>query len=189
MDPQIMKNMVHAMGERLSVFSLDSAMRHDSRGALHDAKRIEAALSCLQELTQGTDVSLAIEDFPLDVPALEYFAADLGVVYEHPRTGILIDVGHMHVRMSGSEYFSGMSVAEYFRRLPLPLVEVHLHDNNGERDQHGHFGFGSVPFPDIAAALKGMAFDGVCTIEIAPTFHGRTPQESKEDAMQSLEHW
>ncbi|MFC1452144.1 hypothetical protein ACFLSJ_02215 [Verrucomicrobiota bacterium] len=32
-------------------------------------------------------------------------------------------------------------------------------------------------------------FEGFCTIEIAPTFHGRTPQESKEDAMQSPEHW
>ncbi len=189
MDFQLMKTMAQAIGDRLDVFSMDSVMRKDSRGALHDAKRIKAALSYLQELTEGTRVALAIEDFPLDTPALKYFAADLGTVYEHERTGILIDVGHMHMRMTGEEYFSGMSVADYFRRLPSPLVEVHLHDNNGKRDQHAHFGFGSVPFPDIAGVLRAMRFNGVCTIEIAPTFHGRTPEESKIDAIRSLKQW
>jgi len=189
MDTLLMKTMVQAMGDRLSAFTLDSARQEDSRGVLHDAKRIVTALSCLQELTRGTDIWLAIEDFPLDSLALKHFATDLDAVYDHPRTGILIDVGHMHMRMKGSEYFGGMSVSEYFGSLPLPLVEVHLHDNNGEKDQHGHFGFGSVPFPEIVDALNDMEFDGVCTIEIMPSFHGRTPQESKGDAIQSLEYW
>ena len=117
MDTQSMKTMVDAMGEQLGVFSLDSIMSKDSRGSLHDAKRIAAALSRLQDLTRGTEVLLAIEDFPLDAAALEYFKADLGPVFDHPRTGILVDVGHMHMRMNGSEYFGGISVAEYFRRL------------------------------------------------------------------------
>lgn len=189
MDSKLMESMVHAMGDRLDVFSLDSVMRQDSRGALHDAKRIKAALTHLQKLTQGTRVLLAIEDFPLDSAALDFFAPDLGSVYEHERTGILIDVGHMHMRMTSEEYFRGMSIADYFSHLPFPLVEVHLHDNNGKRDQHAHFGFGSVPFPDIAGVLRSREFDGVCTIEIAPTLHGSTPQDSKKDAIQSLEHW
>jgi len=189
MDTQIMKNIVQAMGDRLSVFSLDSAMRQDTRGWQHDAKRIKAALSFLQELTQGTDIFLAVEDFPLDTHALQYFSKDLGEVYENPQTGILVDVGHMHMRMQGHDYFRGMTVADYFRGLPVRLVEVHLHDNNGERDQHAHFGFGSVPFTDIASALKQMHFGGVCTVEIAPAFHDRTPQDSKLDAIRSLEQW
>jgi hypothetical protein len=181
--------MVEGFGDRLIAFTMDSAMREDSRGRLHDAKRIATALTCLQELTVGTNVWLAIEDFPLDSPALQHFAADLGGVYDHPRTGILVDVGHMNMRMKGSDYFGTISVSEYFDRLPLPLVEVHLHDNNGEKDQHAHFGFGNVPFPEIADALVNMEFDGVCTIEIAPSFHGRTPSESKGDSMQSLRCW
>lgn len=189
MDPLLMKTMVEAMGDRLAAFTMDSCMREDSRGRLHHAKRISTALTRLQELTDGTGVRLAVEDFPLDSLAINQFATDLDGVYEHPRTGILVDVGHMHIRMNKSEYFGGMSVSEYFRRLPVPLVEVHLHDNCGERDQHAHFGFGSVRFPEIADALVEIGFDGVCTIEIAPGFHGRAPDESKPDAIRSLESW
>jgi sugar phosphate isomerase/epimerase len=93
------------------------------------------------------------------------------------------------MRMSRPGYFAGLSASEYFRRLPVRLVEIHLHDNNGQRDQHAHFGFGSVPFAEVAAALKAITFDGVATIEIAPGFHERTPEESKPDAVRSLQEW
>jgi sugar phosphate isomerase/epimerase len=93
------------------------------------------------------------------------------------------------MRMNGSEYFRGVAVAEYFRSLPCPLIELHLHDNSGEKDDHGHFGFGTVPIDEVAKALKDMKFDGVCTIEIVPAFHGSTPEESKDRAVESLNLW
>lgn len=189
MDERAADTVIEALGDRLCSVTLDSAMREDSRGRLHDGQRIAAALSRLQRLTEGTDVLLGIEDFPLDHAALEYFRAELGDVLTHPRTGILIDVGHMHMRMKTSSYFSALSVHDYFRRPPVPLVEVHLHDNNGMKDEHGHFGFGSVPFPEIANALRAMKYDGLCTIEIAPSFHGSTPEGSKPKAAESLRTW
>ena len=188
-DRESLVSAVTAMRDHLYAVTLDSAMREDSRGRLHDAGRIAESLAFLQSLTAGTAIWLAIEDFPLDALALKHFATDLGRVYDHPRTGILIDVGHMNLRMKNSNYFSGLSVGEYFRALPCRLVEVHLHDNNGEKDQHGHFGFGNVPLAEVARSLKAIAFDGVCTIEIAPGFHGSTPPESKGKAVQSLELW
>lgn len=189
MERGLFEGLIEAMGDRLLAITLDSAMREDSRGRLHDATRIAGALSDLQRLTAGTTVDLAVEDFPLDALARQYFAAELGQVYEQPRTGILIDVGHMHMRMTGSEYFRPRTVSDYFHGLPCRLVEVHLHDNNGEKDQHGHFGSGSVPFDAVAQALRDLAFDGVCTIEIAPGFHGSTPAESKGRAAESLARW
>ncbi len=189
MEPRVMATLAGAFGETLRVFSMDSALCQDSRGTLHDARRIAAALTHLQELTHGTDVWIAVEDFPLDSTALEFFAGELQGVYHHPRTGILVDVGHMHMRMRSAGSFAGMSVADYFSRLPVPLVEVHLHDNNGERDQHGHFGYGSVPFGEIAAALRAQRFDGISTIEVAPALHNRPPHESKPDALASLTQW
>jgi hypothetical protein len=44
-------------------------------------------------------------------------------------------------------------------------------------------------FDAVAAALKVIAFDGVCTIEIAPKFHSSTPEESKPRALESLATW
>jgi len=189
MAPDLMREMIDAIGESLRVFSLDSRKTEDSRGVLHDAGRIRSALEELQELTSGTDIRLAVEDFPLDREALEFFGEELGDVYRHRRTGILVDVGHMHIRMRNSDYFSEMSVEEYFRRLPLTPVEVHLHDNDGRRDQHGHFGFGDVPFGEVAAALAAIDFGGISTIEIAPGFHGSTPEDSRPEAERSLREW
>ncbi len=189
MDIRAIAPLVEALGDRLSAVTLDSVMREDSRGRLHDAKRVATALSTLQEMTKDAVTQLAIEDFPLDSFALEHFAPDLGAVYQHPRTGILIDVGHMHMRMKTSDYFRAIPVLDYFRRLPFRLVEVHLHDNHGAKDEHAHLGFGDVPFQEIAAALKMLRFDGVCTIEIAPSFHGSNPEQSKPHAFESLATW
>ena len=189
MDREILTTVVNGMRDRLRAVTLDSAMCEDSRGRLYDARRVACDLSYLQCLTDGTDVWLAIEDFPLDAMALKHFASDLGGVYDHPRTGILVDVGHMNIRRKTSDYFGRMSIREYFRALPCPLVEVHLHDNNGEKDQHGHFGFGNVPFADVAQSLNDLCFDGVCTIEIVPGSNGSTPRESQGKAVDSLALW
>jgi sugar phosphate isomerase/epimerase len=93
------------------------------------------------------------------------------------------------MRRTGGGYFEGVSVAEYLQRVPLPVVEVHLHDNNGERDEHGPFGLGNVDFDEVGEALKAIDFAGVSTIEIAPSFHGSTPADSKPHARASLATW
>ena len=189
MAPDLMRAMIEGIADCLLAFTMDSSKQEDSRGVLHDGCRIAEALTRLQELTRGTDVLIGVEDFPLDSMALEHFRAELGDVYRHPRTGMLVDVGHMHLRMKRSPYFSSMAVKDYFARLPCRLVEVHIHDNAGERDEHGHLGMGTVPFAEVASALRELGFDGVCTIEIAPGFHGSTPEESKPRAKESLAQW
>lgn len=189
MDLDFASRFIAALGDRLYAFTCDSVLPEDSRGRLHDARRIVATLTHLQQATAGSKAWLAVEDFPLDASALDFFHEELGEVYGHPRTGILVDVGHLHLRRTQSPYFGALSVADYFARLPVPLVELHLHDNDGTKDQHGHFGFGTVPLPEIAAAVSGMGYDGMCTIEVAPGFHGSTPEESWPKAVASLARW
>ena len=53
------------------------------------------------------------------------------------------------------------------------LTHVHLHDNDGSGDQHLPLGQGTVPLPDVFAALDAYAPDAIWTIET--------------DAVQSLE--
>lgn len=189
MGEENMKLMIAGLGDTLRVFTMDPSKGEDSRGLLHNASKAAAALACVQDLTAGTDVLLGIEDFPLDALAVEQFADELGDVYRHPRTGILVDVGHMHLRRTGAEYFRSMSVEDYFARLPYRIVEIHVHDNSGSRDEHGHLGMGTVPFADVAQGLRKTGFAGVSTIEIAPGFHGSTADESKPRAFESLWTW
>lgn len=59
----------------------------------------------------------------------------------------------------------------------------------GDRDSRGHLGFGNLPFEEVAAGLKAIGFDGISTIEIAPSFHGSTPAASRPHARDSLARW
>lgn len=176
-------------GDALRAITFDAVMTFDPRGGFYDTGRMVSLLRDIIEASEGSELRVAIEDFPLDDSALDFYRQDLDVLLQCARYGILIDVGHLNMRLTGGGYFEGMSVAEYMQRLPLPIVEVHLHDNNGQKDEHGHFGLGNIDFVEVAAALKSVGFDGVSTIEIAPSFHGSTPAESKPRAKESLEQW
>ncbi len=176
------------LGDRLRSFTVDALMRTESRGSFYDVKAMAPVLEEVGRLPG--EVAFGIEDFPLDQEALSCYRQDLAPLLANPKYGILVDIGHLNLRCTreGSA-FRGMSPQEYLSRIPLRIVEAHIHDNLGEKDSHGHFGFGNLDFPRIAEALKAVGFDGISTIEIAPSFHGSTPQESKPLARQSLEIW
>jgi sugar phosphate isomerase/epimerase len=169
--------------------TFDAAMVRDTRGRLYDTARMVPMLSDLIAMSEGTQLRVGVEDFPLDEAALDACRADLEPLLACPRYGILIDVGHLNIRLCTDADHRGVSVAEYFARVPLPVVEVHLHDNSGSRDEHGHFGLGNIDFGEVARALKAIDFQGVSTIEIAPSFHGSTPAESKPHSRASLAAW
>ncbi len=180
---------IDLLGDMLLTFTCDAVMASDSRGSFYDVRRMADFLLRVLEMGEATGLRVAIEDMPLDDAAIDFYRADFEPLLASDRYGILIDVGHLNLRCSGGGYFGGMSVAEYIDRVPLPIIEVHLHDNHGEKDEHGHFGLGNLNFRDVATALKARGFDGISTIEIAPTFHGNTPTESKPLSRDSLAQW
>ena len=183
------ETVVRRLGDRLAAVTMDAAMTADSCGHFYDGPRMAAFLREVEEATRQRGAQFAVEDFPLDGQALERYRADLAPVLDSPRYGTLIDLGHLNLRTRQADYFRNMTPADYIRRVPLPIIEVHVHDNKGERDSHAPIGFGDVPFAEIAPALREAGFDGISTIEIAPSFHGSTPAASKPKAMESLERW
>jgi sugar phosphate isomerase/epimerase len=176
-------------GERLRVLTMDPCMTADSCGYSYDGARMARFLRQVEEATRATSVRFGVEDFPLDALALERDRAGLEPLLRCPRYGALIDLGHLNLRLKSGGYFRRLSPADYIRRVPVPILEVHVHDNAGDRDSHGPIGFGNVAFEEIARALRAVGFDGVSTIEIAPSFHGSTPAASKPRATESLERW
>jgi len=180
---------IEPFAERLLCLSCDAAMVSEPRGRLYDTETMAPFLGEVLSMTEGTRTRVAIEDFPLDQSAVDAYREDLAPLMEDPRYGILIDVGHMNMRLTQERYFAGMSEADYLAGPPLPIVEVHLHDNDGQRDQHGHFGMGTVRFGAVAQALKAVGFDGVSTVEIAPGLHGADPRATKHHAADALRQW
>lgn len=183
------ERIVAALGKRLLAITMDAAMAADSRGYFYDAARMARLLVEIDSATRGAGVVFGVEDFPLDPAALEFYRGGLGPALPLERLGTLVDLGHANIRRSRGGYFKGIGPAEQISRLPLPVIEVHVHDNAGDRDAHAPLGDGSLPVDEAARGLAAAGFDGVSTIEIAPGFHGSTPAESKPRARESLERW
>jgi sugar phosphate isomerase/epimerase len=176
-------------GDRLVAITFDPLSEVDSCGSSFATGRMAPVLAEILRRTEGSRVRVGIEDLPLDAHALQTYGKDLEPLLASDRYGMLLDVGHLNLRRRRWPYFQGLSVEEYVARIPVPIVEAHLHDNQGETDQHGHFGLGNVDFPAVAEALRVYGSGGVSTIEIAPSFHGSTPAESKPHAQASLARW
>jgi len=175
--PDQTARLLEVLGDRLLCLTIDRSYQEDSRGRLYDAEGMAAVLRAVESLSVGTELRFAVEDFPLDEMALAHYRAALEPLPASPRYGILIDVGHLNMRRHGARYFAGLSVGQYLARVPVPIVEVHLHDNDGTRDAHAPFGQGNVDFAAVVAGLKAAGFDGVATVEVAPGLHGASPDE------------
>jgi sugar phosphate isomerase/epimerase len=180
-------------GDHLRCYSFDAAMTSDSRGYLYDAARIAQVLTCTAAITEGPGAYFGIEDFPLDRAAVDFFAPALDPFLDHPRYGILIDLGHMHLRRSAGGAFGALSPEDYLRRTPVPIFELHIHDNDGKRDEHRHIGEGTQPWDAVAAgvvAASGSLADGVvATIEVAPALHDGDPDAELPRIPDTLEVW
>jgi sugar phosphate isomerase/epimerase len=83
-----------------------------------------------------------------------------------PGTGMLLDTGHanIHVRSDGNE--GETDIGDFVERLPLDVLEVHLHDNGGTTDEHRPLGSGNLDLSALCRALRRNGFRGKFTIEV-----------------------
>jgi len=146
-------------------------------------------LTWVRDCSEGTSLRFAVEDFPLTAEILEEHRPALSPLLACDRYGILLDVGHANLRCIHEELYHSVSIASCISSVPVPLVELHVHDNGGDRDSHSPFGFGTISFEPIAESLRQSQFEGITTIEIAPVFHGMSAVESKPHLRQTFDTW
>lgn len=169
--------------------TFDATRGKEPRGMLYDAGEMVPFMRAVLDATAGTEILVGVEDFPLNREAADFYGDDLAAVIDDPRFGMLIDVGHMNMYLTSERYYAGMSIADYFAALPLPVIELHLHDNNGYQDQHGWSGMGTLDFAAVADAARAIGFSGISTIEIAPGMHGSNPDADRPHARTTLDQW
>lgn len=78
----------------------------------------------------------------------------------HPDFGICLDLGHAHC-------YSPYSILKWAEALGPYIRHVHLHDNDGSRDQHKALGEGSVPWRQALSLLQEYSSSLTYTIECA----------------------
>ncbi len=89
----------------------------------------------------------------------------------HPRVGHCFDVGHFLL-------FSGTDLETWFQALGPHLVELHLHDNRGDKDAHIAMGKGIAPWDRIFSLVEATGRDPFLVVEA----------HSEEDALESLKY-
>lgn len=72
--------------------------------------------------------------------------------------GFCFDPGHQHA-------FSDTPLMLWLERLGTRIGQIHLHDNNGDRDSHLAMGDGSIDLPRIFAFLKKQRLEPIMTLE------------------------
>jgi len=99
--------------------------------------------------------------------------------------GLLFDTGHAHIHLKGA---TGETLAQYVRAIPLPILEVHVSDNHGERDEHLPLGSGTFDMTTLCRTLREIGYAGPITVEVCPNilvkhYCSDIDNESQTDAL------
>lgn len=69
-----------------------------------------------------------------------------------------MDIGHVNL--------FGRTPISFIKKFHKKLVHIHLHDNNGKKDEHKSMGKGNIDFKKIVKELKKVNYDKTITLEI-----------------------
>lgn len=79
--------------------------------------------------------------------------------------GMLFDLGHANIYVR-SDANGETTLGEYIAAIPLEILEVHVSDNMGERDEHRHLGYGNADMDQAVRALSRRNYTSQITVEV-----------------------
>jgi sugar phosphate isomerase/epimerase len=107
------------------------------------------------ERAEALDLRLALENVYEENPSI---LRRLLEAIDSSSLGYCLDTGHGHI-------FSQVPLPEWVEALGPWLIEVHLHDNHRQADEHLPLGFGEIDFPSVFANLQGKNLQPIYTLE------------------------
>jgi sugar phosphate isomerase/epimerase len=113
------------------------------------------AVKGLAQVADERGLRLMVENLGLSFGTTEELEPLLSA---DPRTGFHYDSGHANI--------SRRPVTELLTAFGDRLAHVHVSDNLGVDDLHLPLGAGTVPWPDVVAALRSAGYDGTVTVEV-----------------------
>ncbi|MBI4496264.1 MAG: sugar phosphate isomerase/epimerase [Deltaproteobacteria bacterium] len=109
----------------------------------------------LARRAEDLSVRLALENTFEEEPAiLRRLLERIG----SPAVGFCLDPGHAHI-------FSRVPALQWVEELGSALLEVHLHDNHRQADEHLPIGQGEIDFPALFSGLRSKGLQPVLTLE------------------------
>lgn len=155
-----------------------------------DPEPILGILEQLLSVFAGTGIRVLLEDCPTDPEHMHHLQR---WTERYPHLGVLVDLGHMNLRLREPRHdpqpLKPGAVEGYLKGIPWEIVELHVHNNDGSRDQHAPPYAPNGDLPTAARVLREIGFNGVSTIEIVPAWCGMPPEEIIPACRRSLEYW
>lgn len=155
-----------------------------------DPELVLGVLDKILSIFAGTGVRILLEDCPIFQWQAERMKS---LAQKHSHLGILVDLGHMNLRLREPRHepqpLKPGAVESYLKGIPYEIVELHVHSNDGTKDQHAP---PYAPNADLATAakiLREIGFKGISTIELVPAWCGMQPEEIMPACRKSLDYW
>lgn len=120
--------------------------------------------AALADYAAARDVTICVENMPMrhfSLATPERLLAFVKAV-GHDGLKICLDTGHVAV-------FPDLTVGDEVRRLGGYIRTLHIHDNDGGSDSHAYPTQGVIDWSDFFAALEEIGYDGVLSLETAPS--------------------
>lgn len=200
-DIELFKNDIHALHNWQKKYGLIEILSFDVWE--RDEKISKKYIDYTVDLFSDTDTKIAVEDFGLNDDERN----QIEHLKSNKKFGYLMDLGHLNIRLGGTPTedsqwfrFSGESLplkagdrsqqAFYnaFLSKEFPIFEIHIHNNDGKTDWHNFLTDGIMDIDDICKVIKKVEFNGVLTIETAPTWHKCMGEEADRRILESLDY-
>lgn len=151
-----------------------------------DPQQIVGRLGEVLNAFEGTGIRVLLEDCPTEPAHVDLLQGLTGL-------GVLVDLGHMNLQLREPRHdpqpLKPGAVESYLRGIPGEIVEVHVHSNDGSKDQHAPPYAPNADLVTAARVLREIGFSGISTIEFAPSWCGMPDEEIIPACRKSLEYW
>ena len=133
------------------------------------------SLAVIEENAQDSGVRVALENMPnMGMVMMGRSPAELLPLLEGLDLGICLDIGHANTA----------GTIDDFLRIKDRYINVHIHDNLGDRDAHLTIGEGNIDFKKVLAGLSG--YDGRYVIEARNLADGAVSRDRLEGLLSQL---
>lgn len=180
----------HARTGALVTINYDAAKIKTDNGVEYQTEAMVGVVAEMLRISDGAGFRVGVEDWPLNAEQLRE-AQELRVC---PHYGMLIDLGHlnMRVRKSLNDFDSPFPIETakaHLDAMQLPVNELHIHNNDGQRDLHAPPTVGTEDLTAVAGLLKAKGVKCISTIELVPAWCGLTDEQGMFAAREALGFW
>jgi sugar phosphate isomerase/epimerase len=164
---------------------IDACVLHlGQKGDPWDTRALENSLTAIEHLkafAHPLGVRILIENLQNDITSPEHILEILRVGH-FDRVGVCLDIGHAHL----TDPQNNVGVDAAFELLKPRIVQLHLHDNHGSKDDHVWPGSGNIDWTNIAKQIATLPVNTPGLLEIAHDLE-ETPDSVTTKATQAFD--